>query len=155
MAKILGNFHLALLIGLLLLIAAMVGFHQGGMDKSYWVEVLRFLLNIGHRYGRIFPTLATIARACSCSVRTVCNALAWLAAWGFLSWQRRLKRVQTGLGVMVRQTSNAYRLALSGLASIGARMFSRNPDGNNIKPSRSKVTPDAPFHLATPLFAQG
>ncbi len=43
MAKILGNFHLALLIGLLLLIAAMVGFHQGGMDKGYWVEVLRFL----------------------------------------------------------------------------------------------------------------
>ena len=43
MAKILGNFHLALLIGLLLLIGAMVGFHQGSMDKSYWIEVLRFL----------------------------------------------------------------------------------------------------------------
>ncbi len=43
MAKILGNFHLALLIGILLLVAAMVGFHQGGMDKSYWLEMLRFL----------------------------------------------------------------------------------------------------------------
>ena len=43
MAKLLGNFHLALLIGLLLLIGAMVGFHQGGMDKSYWVEMLRLL----------------------------------------------------------------------------------------------------------------
>ena len=43
MAKILGNFHLALLIGLVLLIGAMVGFHQGGMDKTYWIEVLRFL----------------------------------------------------------------------------------------------------------------
>ncbi len=43
MAKILGNFHLALLIGLLLLIGAMVGFHQGGMDKTYWVEMLRLL----------------------------------------------------------------------------------------------------------------
>ncbi len=43
MAKILGNFHLALLIGLVLLIGAMVGFHQGGMDKGYWIEVLRFL----------------------------------------------------------------------------------------------------------------
>ena len=42
-----------------------------------------------------FPKLATIARACSCSVKTVCNALAWLAAWGFLSWKRRLKRVPT------------------------------------------------------------
>ena len=43
MAKILGNFHLALLIGIILLIAAMVGLHQGGMDKGYWLEFLRFL----------------------------------------------------------------------------------------------------------------
>jgi uncharacterized membrane protein len=43
MAKILGNFHIALLIGIILLIAAMVGFHQGGMDKDYWVQFLRYL----------------------------------------------------------------------------------------------------------------
>jgi uncharacterized membrane protein len=43
MAKILGNFHVALLIGILLLIAAMVGFHQGGMDKDYWIQFLRYL----------------------------------------------------------------------------------------------------------------
>ena len=33
MAKILGNFHLALLIGIVLLVAAMVGLHHGDMDK--------------------------------------------------------------------------------------------------------------------------
>jgi uncharacterized membrane protein len=43
MAKILGNFHLALLIGIVLLVGAMVGFHQGAMDKSYWIEFLRYL----------------------------------------------------------------------------------------------------------------
>jgi uncharacterized membrane protein len=43
MAKILGNFHLALIIGVVLLIGAMVGFHQGGMTKDYWIEFLRFL----------------------------------------------------------------------------------------------------------------
>src|SRR3954471_7710119 len=43
MAKILGNFHLALLIGIVLLIAAMVGLHQGSMDKGYWIEFLRYL----------------------------------------------------------------------------------------------------------------
>jgi uncharacterized membrane protein len=43
MAKILGNFHLALLIGVVLLVAAMVGFHQGSMDKGYWIEFLRYL----------------------------------------------------------------------------------------------------------------
>ena len=43
MAKILGNFHLALLIGIVLLVGAMVGFHQGDMDKGYWIEFLRYL----------------------------------------------------------------------------------------------------------------
>ena len=76
-------------------------------------EVLRFLLSMAGKFGRVYPALATIARACSCSVKTVSNALAWLRAWGFLSWQRRIKRVQTALGTAVRQTSNAYRLALS------------------------------------------
>jgi len=31
------------LIGILLLIAAMVGLHQGDMGKAYWIEFLRFL----------------------------------------------------------------------------------------------------------------
>ena len=43
MAKILGNFHVALLIGILLLIAAMVGLHSGAMDKYYWLQFLRYL----------------------------------------------------------------------------------------------------------------
>src|SRR5204862_4431222 len=43
MAKILGNFHVALLIGIVLLIGAMVGFHQGSMDKNYWIDFLRYL----------------------------------------------------------------------------------------------------------------
>jgi uncharacterized membrane protein len=43
MAKILGNFHLALLIGVLLLIAAMVGLHRDLMDSNYWVQFLRYL----------------------------------------------------------------------------------------------------------------
>ena len=43
MAKILGNFHLALLIGIALLVAAMVGLHQGGMDHGYWLHFLRYL----------------------------------------------------------------------------------------------------------------
>jgi uncharacterized membrane protein len=43
MAKILGNFHFALLIGVVLLVAAMVGLHQGQMDHGYWVQFLRYL----------------------------------------------------------------------------------------------------------------
>ena len=44
MAKILGNFHLALLIGFVLLVAAMVGLHQDALgDQYYWSQWLRFL----------------------------------------------------------------------------------------------------------------
>ena len=43
MAKILGNFRLALLIGIALLVAVMVGLHRGMMDATYWMQFSRFL----------------------------------------------------------------------------------------------------------------
>jgi len=43
MAKILGNFHLALLIGIVLLVAAMLGLHRDVMDATYWIQFLRYL----------------------------------------------------------------------------------------------------------------
>jgi uncharacterized membrane protein len=45
MAKILGNFHLALVIGIVLLLAAMFGLHGGLIgDGSYdWAQFLRYL----------------------------------------------------------------------------------------------------------------
>ncbi|HEX8525758.1 urate hydroxylase PuuD [Allosphingosinicella sp.] len=43
MAKILGNFHVALLIGLVLLAGAMLGLHREVMDGYYWAQVMRFL----------------------------------------------------------------------------------------------------------------
>lgn len=43
MAKILGNFRLAMLIGIVLLAAAMVGLHRGLMDAAYWTQFSRFL----------------------------------------------------------------------------------------------------------------
>jgi uncharacterized membrane protein len=44
MAKILGNFHLALLIGIVLLVAAMFGLHGADIGpKPYWVGFLRYL----------------------------------------------------------------------------------------------------------------
>src|SRR3569833_1473371 len=43
MAKILGNFHLALGIGVVLLLAAMFGLHAGAMDAGYWAQFGRYL----------------------------------------------------------------------------------------------------------------
>ena len=44
MAKILGNFHIALAIGVLLLLAAMFGLHREAIGmEGYWAQWLRFL----------------------------------------------------------------------------------------------------------------
>jgi uncharacterized membrane protein len=43
MAKILGNFHLALLIGVVLLLAAMFGLHREVMHGAYWAVFARYL----------------------------------------------------------------------------------------------------------------
>jgi uncharacterized membrane protein len=43
MAKILGNFHLALLIGIALLLAAMFGLHREVMHGAYWAVFARYL----------------------------------------------------------------------------------------------------------------
>jgi uncharacterized membrane protein len=44
MAKILGNFHLALLIGIVLLVVAMFGLHGAAIgDKVYWAQWLRYV----------------------------------------------------------------------------------------------------------------
>jgi uncharacterized membrane protein len=43
MAKIFGNLRLALLIGIVLLVAVMAGLHRGLMDAAYWTQFSRFL----------------------------------------------------------------------------------------------------------------
>ena len=43
MAKILGNFHVALVIGIVLLVAAMLGLHRDVMDAGYWAQFMRYL----------------------------------------------------------------------------------------------------------------
>jgi uncharacterized membrane protein len=43
MAKILGNFQLAKLIGLVLLLAVMFGLHREMMAQPYWIHFLRYL----------------------------------------------------------------------------------------------------------------
>ena len=43
MAKILGNFHLALLIGIVLLVALMFGLHREAMEELYWTQFIRYL----------------------------------------------------------------------------------------------------------------
>jgi uncharacterized membrane protein len=68
MAKILGNFHLALLIGVLLLVAAMFGLHREAMHGAYWAVFARYLhifagiLWIGLLYYFNFVQIPTMPR---------------------------------------------------------------------------------------------
>lgn len=112
--------------------------HRGQAVSFRYKEVLKYLLSLAVKHGQVFPKLDTIALAVRCSRRTVCNALAWLKLWGFLSWQRRMKRVATRIGVKVRQTSNAYRLKLSKLAALGSAIFQRKRECNNFTRSEKQ-----------------
>ena len=69
MAKILGNFHLALLIGFGLLVAAMFGLHGAGIGEAgYWETWLRFfhvlagILWIGLLYYFNFVQIPTMPK---------------------------------------------------------------------------------------------
>jgi hypothetical protein len=104
--------------------------HGQAVSRVYR-EVLAVLLSFAVKFGRAYPSHKTIAKLACCSERTVANALAWLRLWGFLTWQRRLKRVPTRLGT----TSNAYRIALKGLAAIGAAVLPGRANRNNSSPS--------------------
>ena len=63
MAKILGNFHLALLIGIVLLVAVMFGLHREAIGMAgYWAQWLRFVARLrGHPVDR--PALLFQLRA--------------------------------------------------------------------------------------------
>jgi hypothetical protein len=111
--------------------------------SSHYRDVLRYLLSLGVRFGKVFPSYQNIAEHCRCSRRTVASALAWLSLWGFLDWQRRIRRTAAGV---VRQTTNAYRLVLKGLAAIGARIFGKadDDDGSECKTCLASANPIIP-----------
>ncbi len=104
------------------------------ISRSYR-EVLSALIALGQRFGAIFPTYDTLARMACCSRSTVYRAINFLRAWGLLDWSRRLKRAQTRLGTVVRQTSNAYRIA-EDLVALGKRFLRQVPECHHTPPSK-------------------
>jgi hypothetical protein len=94
---------------------------RGQAVSRAYRQVLSVLLSFAIKYGTVFPSHATIAKLACCSERTVANALQWLRMYGFLTWQRRLKRIPGKLGMIVRQTSSVYRIALQGIGAFLTR----------------------------------
>jgi len=130
MAKILGNFHLALLIGILLLIAAMVGLHQAEMDKFYWLQFLRYLhvlvgiLWIGLLYYFNFVQIPTMPKIPETERSGVTKYIAPAA----LFWFRWAALLTVVLGLLLSEMSapgQAGRaLSLAGpLRTIGIGMW--------------------------------
>ena len=78
------------------------------------LEVLELLGHlVSYRTGRLEPSLEYLMRTLRRSKDAIVRALRSLRDHGFLDWLRRyVPTGQEGRGPQVRQTSNAYRLAL-------------------------------------------
>ena len=77
------------------------------------------------KYGRVFPSLKGLAHLAMCCPASVVTALADLERLGFVTRIRRIRQVQTPLGFITRQITNAYRMhePASGLGLLATLVF--------------------------------
>lgn len=89
-------------------------------------RVLKALLGLAMRFGRVYPSLLGIAQlACVCK-QTVVNCLALLELYGFVVRHRRIKRVPSPFGIKVVQDNNAYTIQdPTGLGALALAVFQR------------------------------
>src|SRR4051812_7134312 len=134
MAKILGNFHVALLIGLVLLAGAMFGLHgdQMGSGMAYWAGWLRFLhifagiLWIGLLYYFNFVQIPTMPKVPAELKPAVSKYIAPAA----LFWFRWSALATVLIGLFLAETSQhgyvGHALTLQpGFKTIGIGMWLR------------------------------
>ena len=131
MAKILGNFHLALVIGVALLVAAMVGLHGEAIGADgYWAQFLRYLhvfagiLWIGLLYYFNFVQIPTMPKVPAELKPGITKHIAPAA----LFWFRWAALATVVLGLLVAEMTmpgySADALMLEeGLRTIGVGMW--------------------------------
>ena len=119
MAKILGNFHLALLIGIALLVVAMFGLHAEGIgEPGYWAQWLRFvhvfagILWIGLLYYFNFVQIPTMPKVPAELKGGVSKYIAPEA----LFWFRWSALATVILGVALAETNPTGRYLMPALA---------------------------------------
>ena len=101
------------------------GAHGGQLGRAA-IKLLRVLLFVAKKSkGRLFPSYDHLARLCLMSRNTVIKAMQKLVLFGFVTRHRRIKRVQTPLGMRVVQDSNAYEYHLpqKGLGALAYAIF--------------------------------
>jgi uncharacterized membrane protein len=107
MAKILGNFHFALVIGVVLLLAVMFGLHGDVMNGDYWAQFLRYLhvftgiLWIGLLYYFNFVQIPTMPKVPAELKRGVTGFIAPAA----LFWFRWAALATVILGLLLAEMS--------------------------------------------------
>ena len=116
------------------------------------LEVLELLGHLVHyRTGRLEPSLEYLMRTLRRSKDAIVRALRALRDHGFLDWLRRyVPTGQEGRGPQVRQTSNAYRLALPAQAlRLLGRLLQTPPLPDDISHAQEQHRAEQEAHRAS------
>ena len=106
-------------------VAKETGKHRGVITRTA-ESVFGALMYLTEKYGRVFPSLEGLAHLAMCCKQSVVTALDDLERLGFVTRIRRIRQVQTPLGFITRQITNAYRMhePASGLGLLATLVFS-------------------------------
>lgn len=119
------------------------------------LEVLELLGHlVSYRTGRLEPSLEYLMRTLRRSKDAIVRALRSLRDHGFLDWLRRyVPTGQEGRGPQVRQTSNAYRLALPARAlRLLGRLMQAPPVPDDVSHAREQhKTEQEAYRASLPL----
>ena len=132
------------------------GPHGGVIGRSAirLLETLLFIVWPGARIC-ISPSLARLATLSRMSTRSVCTALRVLSFLYFITVRRRVKAVQTPVGTIMAQDSNAYEVhEPGGLGLLGRAVYAGRdrgagagaglsacpaPDGKNFRANKNHL----------------
>jgi len=103
---------------------------RNGPLGAIGIEVLELLVNlVDYRTGRLEPSIDTMMTKLRRSRDAIVRGLKALRQHGFVDWLRRYVPTETegDKGPQVKQTSNAYRLALPGKAEACLGRYGETP----------------------------
>jgi hypothetical protein len=118
------------------------GKHAGalGLSALRLLEWFCFVMWPKARLGMV-PSLAHVAAGARMSRATVVEAMKTLERFGFLTINRRRKRIETPLGARIVQATNAYTLGFArGLGALALAAFGKRPQAT-AEPSESRKSP--------------
>jgi hypothetical protein len=124
--------------------------HRGKIG-DVGLSLLRVLMSLGRKHGRLFPSYETLAYALRKNPETVVEAMKRLIDAGLVTKHRRSKRIGTPQGERRVQDSNAYEIHLPGRESASsAPLIALASGSENPSVPLREAAQDQPEHLAAP-----